>query len=221
MTFLTRPETRGFARFTGLLYLSVAVIGPFSILYVPSQIVGDDAATTMQNLISQRGLFVAGTGGEAAIMLIEVVLAVLLYAMFKQVNPVLSGIAALSRFAEAVVMAAMLLFSAAALYLANAQQAELVGAMLYAHDAGVWVWQMFFALHLVILGQLVAASGQYPRLIGHAMSIGSVGYLLDTMTSFAFPQSAVLAAITPVFLIIVTLAELGFALLLVLRGPRA
>lgn len=225
------PTSRRYARTTGLFYISVAFIGPFSILYVPSLFGGAaNAATALANLTAQRGLFVAGAGGETLIMLIEVVLAAMLFFMFRTVNPTLSAIAGLSRFAEATVMGAMLLFSAAALSLADpataplafddGQRAGLVTMLLHAHDAGVWVWQLFFALHLALLGQLVARSGVYPRLIGHAMTMGSVGYVLDSLTAFAFPDSAVLPAITGVFLGIVTLAEIGFALWLVFRGPR-
>ncbi|GKY88879.1 DUF4386 domain-containing protein [Sinisalibacter aestuarii] len=231
MSVFSDPQSRGFARVTGLFYLSVAFIGPFAILYVPAQIgVPGDAAATLNNLIAKRGLFMAGAGGEAAIMLIEVVLAALLYTMFRVVNPTLSAMAGLARFGEAAVMGAMLLFSAAALSVADpatafggideVQRAGLAATMVHAHDAGVWVWQLFFALHLAILGQLVARSGLYPRLIGHAMTLGSVGYVLDTMSAFAFPNSGALAMVTGVFLAIVTLAEVSFALWLIIRGPR-
>lgn len=229
MHAFTDPGSRRYARTTGLFYLSVAVIGPFSILYVPSLFGGaPDAATALANLSDRRGLFVAGAGGEALIMLIEVVLAAMLYQMFKPVNPTLSAIAGLARFAEATVMGAMLLFSAAALSLTDpaqaafdaSQRAGLAALLLHAHDAGVWVWQIFFAQHLALLGLLVARSGVYPRLIGRAMTLGSVGYLLDTLTSFAFPASAALAGVTAVFLVLVTLAEVSFALWLVFRGPR-
>lgn len=231
MSAFSDPQSRSFARLTGLFYLSVAFIGPFAILYVPAQIgVPGNATATFSNLVANRGLFMAGAGGEAAIMLIEVVLAAMLYMMFRVVNPTLSAIAGLSRFAEAAVMGAMLLFSAAALGFADpatapagldeAQRAGLAAMMLHAHDAGVWVWQLFFALHLAILGQLVARSGVYPRLIGHAMTLGSVGYVFDSMSSFAFPGSEALAGVTAVFLTIVTLAEVSFALWLVFRGPR-
>lgn len=231
MHALSDPTSRRYARITGLFYISVAFIGPFSILYVPSLFGGaGDPATTLANLTAQRGLFVAGATGEALIMLIEVVLATMLFFMFRSVNPTLSAIAGLSRFAEATVMGAMLLFSAAALSLADpataptafddAQRAGMATMLLHAHDAGVWVWQLFFALHLLLLGQLVARSGQYPRLIGHAMTLGSIGYVLDSATAFAFPASTVLPMVTGVFLGIVTLAEVGFALWLIFRGPR-
>lgn len=232
MQIFNDPQSRGYARFAGALYLSLAFIGPFSIFYVPSQInVAGDAMATTTNLVANRGLFMAGLGGESLIMLVEVMLAAMLYFMFRPVNATLAAAAGLSRFMESAVMAAMMLFSVAALGFADpatapigfdaAQRAGMTGLMLHVHDAGVWVWQIFFFLHLLLLGQLVARSGQYPRLLGHALSIGGFGYLLESVYSFALPDFALLGDIRTVLLVIVSLAEISFALLLLLRGPRA
>ena len=92
--------------------------------------------------------------------------------------------------------------------------------MRYVHDAGVWIWQVFFSLHLVLLGTLVVRSGRYPRLIGVGLILGGTGYLVDSVQMFALPDAAVLEAVKIVLLLIVTLAEVGFALWLLIRGPR-
>lgn len=231
MKLFSDPQSRGYARLAGALYISVAFLGPFAIFYVPSQIhVAGDAMATMTNLLAHRGLFLAGAGADSLIMLVEVMLSAMLYFMFKPVNATLAGAAGLTRLMEAAVMGAMLLFSVAALGFADpatapigfdaAQRAGMAGLMLHIHDAGIWVWQVFFFLHLVILGQLVARSGQYPRLIGHAMSIGGLGYLLDSIHSIALPDAALLGTVTAAFLAIVSLAEISFALWLLIRGPR-
>lgn len=231
MTILSDPQSRGYTRLAGALYLSVAILGPFAILYVPSQIqVAGDPIATLGNLEARRGLFLAGAGADSLIMLVEVALSVLLYFMFKPVNATLAGIAGLTRLMESAVMGAMLLFSAAALGFADpatapigfdeAQRAGLASLMLHIHDAGVWVWQVFFFLHLVILGFLVVRSGQYPRLIGYGMSIGAIGYLLESVHGAAFPDAALLGTVTGVFLAIVSLAEITFAIWLTFRGPR-
>ena len=97
---------------------------------------------------------------------------------------------------------------------------DLAALMLHLHDTGVVIWQLFFFVHLVILGQLVARSGQYPRLLGHAMSLGSFGYIFDSLDKFIMPESPVLGAVTVALLVVVSLAEIGFALWLIIRGPR-
>lgn len=231
MNAFSDPHSTVYARLTGLFYLVIAFAGGFAILWVPSQLqVPGDAAATFANILARRGLYMWGIGGEVLILIAEIMATAMLYFMFKSVNATLSFAAALARLSMVGVMAAMLFFHFAALTLADpgatlasfteAQRLDLAGLMLQVHDAGVWVWQIFFTVHLAILGQLVARSGRFPRLLGHAMTLGSAGYLLDTMSSFVFPGSASLATVTGVLLAIVTLAEVGFALWLLIRGPR-
>ena len=122
----------------------------------------------------------------------------------------------------------MLFFYAAALALAGPDLPGIAGEtrhalgalMLHLHDTGVVIWQLFFWVHLMILGQLVARSGLYPRLLGHAMTLGSFGYLFDSLNKFLAPEGAALGTVTGVLLGIVSLAEISFALWLIIRGPR-
>ena len=225
------PQSRGYARLTGAFYFTIAIAGGFSILWVPSQLqVAGDAAATFANILANRGLYAVGIGGEVVILVAEIMATAMLYFMFKPVNATLSFAAALARLSMVGVMAAMLFFHYAAYALADpggalasfseAQRLDLAGLMLGVHDAGVWVWQIFFTVHLAILGQLVARSGRYPRLLGHAMTLGSVGYLLDTLSATVLTGSTAFDGITGTFLAIVTFAEVGFALWLLIRGPR-
>ena len=104
---------------------------------------------------------------------------------------------------------------------ASAQRIELAGLLRHVHDAGVWIWQVFFCLHLILLGTLVLRSELYPRALGFGLIVGGTGYLVDSVQMFALPEAATLGAVKIALLLIVTLAEIGFALWLLLRGPRA
>ncbi len=232
MNTFDHPESRSYARLTGALYLVIAVAGGFSIAFVPSQLqVAGDAAATLDNILTRRGLFHWGIAGDVVMMVAEVLVTAMLFYMFERVNRTLSLAAALARFAMVTVMASMLLFYVAALNLAvpdsalttftAAQRTDLAGLMLEVHDAGVWVWQIFFTVHLVLLGTLVARSGSYPPLLGRALAIGAVGYLLDSIYAFAAPDMALLGRLRTGLLVVVTVAELSFALWLLLRGPRS
>lgn len=225
------PSSPAYARWTGALYLLIAVAGGFSILYVPGALnVEGDPAATFANIARQRGLFHAGLVGDVVMMTAEVLVSVMLYFMFRPVNATLSLAASYARLLMVAVMAAMLFFHAGALALADgtaplgsfsmAQRLELAGLMRQVHDAGVWIWQIFFCLHLLLLGTLVACSGLYPRLIGIGLIVGGTGYLVDSVQMFALPDATVLEAVKIGLLLIVTLAEIGFALWLLIRGPR-
>ncbi len=221
-----------YARLAGALYLTIAVSGGFAIAYVPAQItVPHDPVATFNNISAQSGLFLAGLGGDIVMILAEVALTAMLFFMFRTVHPTLAVIAAMARFAMVAVMAAMLFFSASAFAIATTpellgsysqiQRAEFVDFLLYLDVVGVWIWQLFFALHLLLLGWLVAQSDLYPRILGHAMSVGGIGYVLDSLYAFALPDAALLGQIRIGLLAIVTLAEITFALWLIVRGPRA
>ena len=86
--------TQSYARTAGLLYLVIAVFGAFAIGYVPSVIIeAGDAATTAGNLLANKTLFNMGIFGNIVVLLVEIILTVMLYIMFKPVSPSLSLIA--------------------------------------------------------------------------------------------------------------------------------
>lgn len=225
------PTSRAYARVTGALYLTIAVAGGFSILYVPGLLnVPGDPAATFANIAERRGLFHAGLVGDVVMMTAEVLVSVMLYFMFRPVNATLSLAASYARLMMVAVMAAMLFFHAGSLALADgrvpldsfseAQRFELSGLMRHVHDAGVWIWQVFFCLHLLLLGTLVMRSGLYPRLLGLGLVVGGTGYMVDSVQMFALPDATLLEAVKIALLLVVTASELGFALWLLLRGPR-
>jgi hypothetical protein len=225
------PASRGYARIAGILYLVIALSGGFAILYVPGVIaVPGNPVATLENLRLHRGLFLMGVLGDVVMMLAEVMLSVMLYFMFRTVNPTLSLAASYARLMMVAVMAAMLFFHAGALALAEgrvaldgfdaAQRAGIAGLLRHMHDAGVWIWQLFFCLHLLLLGALILRSGFYPRLLGLGLMLGGAGYAVDSLQVAVFPEAGWLAGIKVGLLLVVTVAELGFALWLLLRGPR-
>ena len=63
------------ARITGILILIMAVIAPFSMIYLPSTlIVLGDAATTAKHITASEGLFRLGMVSDSIVFLIEIVL---------------------------------------------------------------------------------------------------------------------------------------------------
>lgn len=231
MTGFSNPTSPAFARIAGAFYLLIAVSGGYAIAYAPTtwHVPGDPVAT-LDAIRLHSGYYLSGIAGDVVMMSAEVIVTAMLYVMFRHVNPTLSLAAALARFAMVAVMSAMLLLHAGifaiaqdAVPLSNMSQgvaAEMLYLLLYMHDAGVWVWQVFFTLHLVILGWLVAASGLFPRLIGLGLMIGGTGYLADSVYAFALPDVSSLGVIRVALLAVVTLSEIGFALWLIFVGPR-
>lgn len=218
-----------YARIAGILYLVIAVSGGFSIAYVPSVIVAaGDAATTAANLLANKGLFGMGVLADVVVMLAEIVLTVMLFRLFRAVSPTLSMIAMVSRLMMVAVMAINLLISimpmvllSGAGYLQGFAPEHLEAtAMVFmqAHRHGIHVWDMFFGFHLAALGYLVFRSGYFPRLLGLAIMVGSLGYFLEGLAKVTFAENPTLAMLIVGLLVVASVTELAFALWLLIKG---
>jgi hypothetical protein len=216
-----------YARIAGLLLLIVAVLGPFSLLYVPSTLfVPGDAPATADNIRASEGLFRLGIVSDSLIFLLEIVLTALLYVLLRPVSRALSLGAAFARLAMTVIMGvnllpyftALLLLSGAG-YLTAFKPAQLNALALLslnAHQYGVYIWQLFFGLSLFVLGYLIFKSGYFPRILGVLMVVGALGYLLDAYGNILFHSYGEtfgwVVGVTAVF------GELPFFLWLVIKG---
>lgn len=221
--------TKSYARTAGLLYLIIAAFGAFSIAYVPSVIIeAGDAATTANNLLANKALFNMGIFGDVVVLLVEVVLTVMLYVMFKPVNHTLSLIAAWSRLAMVLVMAINLLLNimpvfllSGTAYLSAFEPAQLQATALIffeAHGYGIYIWQIFFGPHLLALGYMIIKSDLFPRVLGWMMLIGSFGYTIQALEKLMHIENAALSIVVIGLLTIVTIGELSFAFWLLIKG---
>jgi len=229
MIDLNDPTTRTFARVAGAQYILIAAAGFFSILWVPSQLTAQgDPVGTLGMIAARPGLFAAGVAGDIVMITAEIVLSVMLFAMFRPHGPVLAMAATVARLMMAAVMTAMLLPQAAIYALATGSvalgamdagtQADLAWVLRSFDLAGVWVWQVLFTLHLWLLGVLAWRSGVVPRLLAAGLIVGGTGYIVDSVRAFAFPGIPLLETIGMALLLVVTLAEIGFAIWLLVRG---
>ncbi len=233
MTTLTNTSpAKNYARLAGLLYLLIALTGGFSIGYVPSVIVEEgNAAQTVQNMMDHSVLFGLGMVGDVAVILMELVLTVLLFRMFQSVNKTVSYIALFSRFAMGIVMALNLLNYIIPMLLVNDpglltgfsidQSQSLAFLFMDAHQYGVYVWGLFFALHLVALGYLLIKSGFSPKWMGILMMVGSLGYFGESLTKLTFQTSDVLGAVLAIFLAISVVGELSYTFWLLIKGTKS
>ena len=216
------------ARWAGMLYLAIAVCGAFSIGYVPMQIVVEgNPAASVENLFANIGIFKLGVLADSAVIIFELAISVLLYELFRKTGPKTAMIALVSRLGMIVVMAVILLLWIMPLALlsgpstvADADFLPLVQFSFDAHTYGVYVWQLFFGVHLLALGSLVLRSPIVPRIFGWGLFIGAFGYLVQGLAALTFVDSAVLNIVVIGLLVIVTISEIGFGFWLLIRGGR-
>jgi len=220
-----------YARISGLLYLLIAIAGGFSIGYMPSVIMAPgDAATTAQNIMDNNALLRFGIIADIAVFLMELVLTVMLYQLFKSINKTLSMVALFSRLGMGIVMALnlfnllipMLLLSDASYLSAfdTNQLQSLSFVFLEVHQYGIYIWGIFFSLHLVALGYLVIKSGYFPKTLGMLMLVGSFGYLFESLAAFSLPANELLSIVINTFLGIAVIGELSFTFWLLIKGIK-
>jgi hypothetical protein len=187
------------ARILAVLTLIMAVLAGFGMVYIPSTfIVPGDAARTSSNILASEGLFRLGIVSDALVFLIEIVLAVLLYGLVKPVSRTLSQIAVFSRLAMAVIQGInvlnlifVLLLLSGSSYLtvfAPDQLHSLVLLFLNAHAYVIFIWGLFFALHLLVLGYLVYKSGYLPRIPGILLITAGLCYLIQDFGNILLPE---------------------------------
>ena len=222
MTLAIPPKR--YARIAGSLYLVIAVFGGFAIAYVPSVIVvAGDGAKTAANLLANQGLFGMGVVADVVVMLTEIVLSAMLFVLFRATSPTLSLIAMVSRLTMVVVMAINLLIYVMPMVLLRvagaSEEMQATAMMLFeAHRYGIYVWDMFFGFHLAALGYLIIRSGYFPRLLGVALLVGSLGYFLEGLAKVVFLDNALLATGIVGLLVVASIGELAFAFWLLIRG---
>jgi hypothetical protein len=218
-----------YAKLVGAIYIIIAIVGGFSIGTMPSKLfVAGDANTTAQNIINNLVLFHAGIAGDIVVIVLEVLLTVMLYNLFKTVSTTWARVAAFSRLAMAIVMAINLLnyFVPVILlsgkdYLNTFTQEQLNSltlVFLQAHKYGEYVWQLFFGLHMFALGRVIIKSGYFHKAIGVLILLGSIGYGGDSFVRFVGLNIGFVPIVIGVFLSVAVIGELALAFWLLIKG---
>jgi hypothetical protein len=225
-THTTKTSPRVYARTAGVLYLILFILGPFAFfLGRTSVVVPGDATATAANVMASESVFRIGMVAESVIVLIEIVLAAILYVLLRPVSQPLSLAAAFARLAEAIVQAVNLLTSVPALLLLGGagyltvfepdQLDALVLLFLDSNAFGILVWGLLFGFHLLLLGYLVYRSGFWPRILGILLVIASLGYLAQSYGHILWPQyDDILATVV----LVAVPAELAFTVWLLWKG---
>ena len=226
MTIKEKMNPNKTARIAGFLYLILIICGMFSYMFVNSRlIVPGDAATTINNIMASKSLYVSGI---ISWLISETAFVLLVYVLYKLLKPVNKNHALLmvmfvlvavpiSFINELNKFAALLLLSGAdylTAFTAN-QLHALVPLFLDLNEYGIHINSMFFGLWLLPLGYLVFKSGYIPRILGILLMIGWLGYMLEFFTFFLFPDFN--AAIEPVFMI-TGIGEFLLVLWLLIKG---
>jgi hypothetical protein len=217
------------ARVAGALYLLAILVGPFSLIYIPTVLfVTGDATATAHNILTHEMLFRLGILGDLLAGISILFLTLALYQLLKGVDRgyavlmvILGGLMVTPIFfLNALNWVAALLLVHGADFLAAFTQAQRYAlAMLFIrlHSQGNVVNEVFWGLWLFPFGALVVRSRFLPRLLGIWLIVGGLGYLALSLAGLLFPQyeDIVFTVVQPAFL-----GEVAIMLWLLIKGAK-
>ena len=217
-------------RIIGLMYLLVIICAGFSQGYVRGTLVmPGDAEATAANIISQEGLFRLGFATDLIAFLLDAVISVMFYQLFKSYNKTLSMVsAALRLLAHPAIgslnllnhfMALQVLGGADFLEVFEPEQLHSISLLLMeAHRIGYLIAGAFFGVHCFLLGILIYRSNTIPGIFGIFMILAAGGYLMETFGDFLFPGNeewlALLVGVSA------ALGEVSLTLYLLIKGQK-
>ena len=190
------------ARVAGLLYLSLVIVGPLRLIYIPNKLIVDgNAAATASNILAHEWLFRLGIVSDVVggTLLIFTVLA--LYRLFKDVDVhhavlvvLFGGVmpAAIYFLNVANDLAALMLVRGADFLnvFDKPQRDALAMFFLQLHYQEIVAAEFLWGLWLFPLAVLVYRSGFLPRLLGVWLVLNGIAYVAASVTGILWPQHA-------------------------------
>jgi len=189
----------------------------------PSLVDPDSIEQTVRNIRANEGPFLFASFAYLAAFVGDLLVAWALYFLVRPVSRSLAALTAGFRVVQAVIAigAALNLFTAFRLLrtesLAALGSDQLHGQVLVLLSSFGYEWSLalvIFGIHLGLLGYLVYRSGYIPRLVGLALAIAGLGYIVYHLRPYLYPDAEI------GFLFAAFFGELVFVVWLAIWGWR-
>ncbi len=216
------------ARIAGAVYLSLVLVAPFSMIYVPGKlIVHDNATATAQNILAHETMFRLSIFGDLIGYVIFICLAIALYRLLSNVNKLWALLMVSFVLVSAAVgflnalnnIAAVILFRGGEFLnvIDKTQRDALAMLFLRLHTQGEFISEIFWGVWLFPFGLLVFRSGFLPRFLGIWLIIACFAWVALSITAQFFSNyyTTAFAWLQPAFF-----AEMAVMLWLLIRGAK-
>jgi hypothetical protein len=224
---MPQPSPQPFARFGGLLYLLIIVAGLIGEMAVRGPwVVSGDPAATAGRILAAPQLWRIGIAADLLMHVCDIFVMWAIYVLLRPVSRRLALLVLLFNLIQTAVLVAnkllllvpmLLLDDAPYLHAMAAGQLQILSYMaIRVHEYGFGIGLIFFGVVCLIEGHLIRRSRFLPWMIGIAMQVAGVCYLVNSITLLLAPQLE--ARLFPAVLLPAFLAELSFALWLLVKG---
>jgi hypothetical protein len=215
-------STFAFVAGLGILLMSASPFAEFMVYQ--KLVIPNNAAQTATNILAHQALFRAGILSYLFNFICDIVVAWALYGLLKPVNQSLSLLTAWFQLVYATISLVATINLVTVLRLLTTpdylkvfgpdQLHTQVMLSLHAFRDGWSFGFFFFAFHLILLGYLVYRSGYIPKFAGICLVIAGLGYLVNTLQPFLFPNTDIS------YITITYFGELVFMLWLLIKGLK-
>jgi len=216
------------ARKTGFVYVLFALLGIVGYLYVPSKfIVPTDAAATAAKIAANPMLYRIGILAALAGQLLFIVLAVLVYELFRDVDRraarILVALVLVGVAGEVVNLAfrsGPLVFSSSNDVMSGISKPELDAVGFGLTRIGHVLSELltsFWGLWLFPFGYLAIKSGYFPKIIGYLQWLAGIGYVTNCALGILDLD---LGSVTSTILTAFSVGEFPMIFWLVIAGAR-
>jgi hypothetical protein len=220
--------TKRAARIAGAIYLSLVLVAPFAMIYVPGKlVVRGNAAATADNILAHETMWRLSIFGDLIGHIIFICLAVALYQLLSSVNKTWALLMVSFVLVSAAVgflnalnnIAAIILFRGGEFLdvIDKTQRDALAMLFIRLHNQGEFISEIFWGVWLFPFGLLVYRSGFLPRILGTWLIIACFAWIALSITAQFFPQNyqTAFAWLQPAFF-----AEMAIMLWLLIRGAK-
>lgn len=209
------------ARITGMVYLLYFLTVMSAAFFMKGLVVPGDAATTAKNILAHESLFRAGFAINLIATALYIAVTVLLYELFKPVNRSLALVAAFSSLTGCTIQAfGYVSYLAPFVFLRDAQNLSafdvqqlqaMVLMLLKVRSLAEQIGLVFFGCFDLLIGYLILRSLFLPRILGVAMVLAGLGWMI-----FLWPPLA--SSLSNYILPVGFVAELLLLLWLLVKG---
>jgi len=200
------------ARIAGLLYFVMSVLMVFGFMFAPRAfIVNGDATTTAHKIVQGVAMYRLMVLAALVSQVLFIFVVLNLYALFRGVDRKLAramAVLVLVAIAADLVVVAnrlapldLLIGNNFLSVFTQSQREALALGFLYLGGNLTVVLTMFWGLWLLPFGMLTIKSGFFPRILGYALLVAGIGYIVTSLTYFVFAdQGAVIrTAVMPLY----------------------
>lgn len=219
----TKTELARISKSACYALIVMFICGVFAEFTVRNQLIDwNNAEATSMNIQNSLVIFNLGILAWILIIILDVYLAITFYILFYRHDTLLNLLMAVFRLVYVAVKGAVivgLILARDSSSLPADVPANETMQLLKMHHYGFAIGLIFFGVHLILLGRILLKVSLIPKVIGMAVLVAGVGYLLNSLITLSGVDAGIaMNIVLVIFIIPMTFAELALGIWLYKRG---